>query len=129
MNSNKCLEYYLDSKLYSDEEVQNSIDKAKKEFPNQNIKVNVFLNEFGVYIITLEFENKRTFFNRIKIFFRKKHNDKLLLSGNKEPQKNKYVKQLYTQNIILTKGQERLEKYSGDNKYGKYKNTGNYHPY
>ena len=129
MNSNKCLEYYLDSKIYSDKEVQNSINKAKKEFPNQNINVNVFLNEFGVYVVTLEFENKHTPFHRIKLFLRKKHNNKLLLAGNKEPQKNKYVEQFYEQDNIFMKHQERLQKYSGDNKYGRYKNTGNYRPY
>lgn len=129
MNSNKCLEYFLDSKIYSNEEVQNNIDKTKREFPNKNIKVNVFLNEFGVYEVTFVFENKNTFFNRIKIFFRKKHNSKLLLAGNKEPQKYKYVKQFYNQNTISVKVQERFEMYSGDNKYGKYKNTGNYRPY
>lgn len=129
MNSNKCLEYYLDSKMYSNEDIQNSIDKAKKEFPNKNINVSVFLNEFGVYVVTLEFENKHTFFHRIKIFLRKKHNNKLLLAGNKEPQKNKYVEHFFEQDNILTKTKERLQKYSGDNKYGKYKSTGNYRPY
>lgn len=129
MNSNKCLEYYLDSKIYGDKEVQESIDKAKKEFPNQNMNVSVLLNEFGVYVVTLEFENKKTFFHRIKIFLRKKHNDKLLLAGSKEPQKNKYVEQFFEQENILAKTKERLQKYSGDNKYGKYKSTGSYRPY
>lgn len=129
MNSNKYLEYYLDSKVYSNEEVQNSIDKTKKEFPNKNIKVEVFLNEFGVYVITFEFENKNTYFNRIKVLLRKKHNNKLMLEGNKE---SKYIKELYNKDrnsIKKEKEEKRIKKYSGDNRYGKYKNTGIYHPY
>ena len=51
MNTNKYLEYYLDSKIYTNEEVQKSIDETKKEFPNQNVKGSVYLNEVGVYFV------------------------------------------------------------------------------
>ena len=76
MNTNKYLEYYLDSKIYTNEEVQKSIDETKKEFPNKNVKVSVYLNESGVYIVTFEFENKNTFFNRIKIKCERKQRNK-----------------------------------------------------
>ena len=52
MNKTKYLEYYMDSKIYSKDEVQKSIDETKKEFPNRQIDVQVHLNKFGVYIIT-----------------------------------------------------------------------------
>lgn len=108
MYQNKQLEYYLDSRIYSSEEVQKSIDKTKKEFPNKNVKVTITLNEFGVYIITFTFQNKDTYFNRIKIKFWKKFRKPLLLeNGNKN----------------------RLEKYSGENRYGQYKTTRTYRPY
>ena len=32
MNRTKYLEYYMDSKIYSKDEVENSIDETKKEF-------------------------------------------------------------------------------------------------
>lgn len=108
MYQNKYLEYYLDSKIYSDEEVQKSIDETKKEFPNKEIKVDVSLNEFGVYVITLKFENKNTYFNRIKIMFKKKFQKQLLLGTGKK---------------------NRMEKYSGERRYGQYKSTGTYRPY
>lgn len=109
MYKNKCLEYYLDSKIYSDEEVQQSIYETKKEFSDKNVKVDVVLNNFGVYIITFTFENKNTFFNRIKIKFKKKFKKQLLLESGKK---------------------DRMEKYSGEAyRYGQYKSTGTYRPY
>ncbi len=72
MNSNKYLEYFLDSKVYTNEDVQKSISRTMKEFPNKEINVEVELNEFGVYIVTFIFKDKNTFFNKIKFFFRKK---------------------------------------------------------
>lgn len=108
MYKNKYLEYYLDSRIYSSEEVQKSIDETKKEFPNKNVKVNITLNDFGVYIITFEFENKNTYFNRIKIKLWRKFKKTLLLdSGSKS----------------------RLEQYSGEKRYGQYKATKTYRPY
>lgn len=108
MNQNKNLQYYLDSRIYSSEEVQKSIEETKKEFPNKNVKVSVALNNFGMYIITFEFENKNTFFNRIKIKLWKRFKKTLLLdSGNKN----------------------RLEQYSGERRYGQYKDTKTYRPY
>jgi len=109
MYKNKCLEYYLDSKIYSNEEVEQSINETKKEFSDKNIKVNVTLNNFGVYVITYTFENKSTFFNRIKIKFKRKFKKQLLLESGKN---------------------DRMEKYSGEPyRYGQYKSTGTYKPY
>lgn len=67
MEQNKNLEYYLDSRIYSSEEVQKSIEETKKEFPNKDVKVNITLNDFGMYIITFQFENKNTYINKMKI--------------------------------------------------------------
>lgn len=108
MNQNKNLKYYLDSRTYSNEEIQKSIEETKKEFPNKKVKVSISLNDFGVYVITFQFENKNNFFNKIKIKFWKKFKKTLLLeNGNKN----------------------RLEKYYGENRYGQYKSTGTYRPY
>ncbi len=94
------LQYYLDSRIYSSEEIQKSIDETKKDFPNKNIKVTLSLNDFGVYIITFKFENKNTLFDKIKIKFRKKLKKQIL-----------------------------LEEYSSKPQYGKYKETKTYRPY
>lgn len=108
MNQNKYLEYYLDSRIYSSEEVQKSIDKTKKEFPNKKVKVSIALNKFGMYIITFKFENKNTFFNKIKIKLWKKVKKTLMLD---------------------TGSKDGLEQYSGKNCYGQYKATKTYRPY
>ena len=109
MEINKSLEYYFDSRIYSDEEVQESIEKTKKEFPNKNIKVNLTVNDFGMYIVTFNFENKNTFFNRIKIkIWAKFKKTRLLGYGNKNT----------------------LEQYYNEKKqYGQYKETKTYRPY
>jgi len=108
MDQNKNLEYYLDSRIYSKEEIQKSIEETKKEFSNKKVKVSVKLNDFGVYIITFQFENKNNFFNKIRIKFWKKFQTTLLLNNESK---------------------SRLEKYYGKNRYGQYKATGTYRPY
>lgn len=101
MNKSKCIEYYLDSRTYNQEELQKNIQETKKEFPKQEITVNVQMNKFGMYIITFYFENKNTIFNKMRIYFNKKNKRKLLLEEN--------IKQSH--------------------KYGQYKSTGTYKPY
>lgn len=110
----KCLEYYMDSKTYTTEQVQISIDETKKEFANKKVYSEVSLNEFGVYVITFYFESKNTIWNRIRIFFKRKDNKKLLL------EKQSKIKQ--------DKTKSRLEKYYG-NSYGQYKQTQTYKPF
>ncbi len=99
----KYLEYYLDSRIYSSEEVQQSIEETKKEFPNKKVKVTIALNDFGMYIITFKFENKNTYFNKIKIKLWQKFRKPLMLdNGNR----------------------------SGERRYGQYKkSTKIYRPY
>jgi len=108
MKQKKCLEYYLDSRIYNQEEVQKSIEETKKEFPKKEIKVEIEINSFGMYIITFYFENKNTIFNKIKVYFRRKREKNLLLQENNK--------------------ENRIEKYYG-HKYGKYKATRTYKPY
>lgn len=110
----KCLEYYLDSKTYTTEQVQISIDETKKEFANKKVYSEVCLNKFGVYVITFYFENKNTIWNRIRIFFKRKDKQKLLL------EKETTTKQ--------DKTKSRLEKCYG-NSYGQYKQTKQYKPF
>lgn len=113
MNREKCLKYYFDSKVYSHQEIQKNIEETKKEFPKKEVKVDIQLNQFGVYVITFYFENKNTIWNKIKIYFRRKSKKTLLLQEKNE---NK------------SKAKNRLEKYYG-REYGKYKETKTYRPY
>lgn len=100
MNNSKCLEYYLDSKVYDYESVQKSIDETKKEYEKKDIEVNIELNKYGMYIITFYFKNKDTFFSKIKLYFRRK-NKPMLQAKNK----------------------------NYEHKYGQYKETKIYKPY
>ncbi len=108
MKQDKNLEYYFDSRIYTSEEIQKSIEQTKKDFPNKKVKVSIRLNDFGVYIITFKFENKNNYFNKIKISFWKKFQKNECLEKEKK---------------------SRLEQYYGENRYGKYKPTQTYRPY
>ena len=112
----KCLQYYMDSKEYTKEQVQTSINETKKEFANKKVQTKVELNEFGVYIITFYFENKNTIWNRIRIFFKRKDKKKMLVEKTTKPSKTK-----------SNKTQSRIERYYG-NTYGRYKTTREYKP-
>ena len=101
MNNSKCLEYYLDSKIYDYESVQKSIDETKKEYNKKDIEVNIELNKYGMYIITFYFKNKDTFFNKIRLFFRRKNKPMLQAKGMNHE----------------------------NNKYGQYRQTKTYKPY
>ena len=112
----KCLQYYMDSKEYTTEQVQTSINETKKEFANKKVHTKIELNEFGVYIITFYFESKDTIWNRIRIFFRRKDNKKMLVE--------KTVNQTEKRSNECN---NKLEKYYG-NSYGQYKTTREYKP-
>lgn len=105
MKKQKILENYFASNLYSNQEIQQSIEETKKEFANKIVDVDINLNEFGVYIVTYYFKTNENILQRIMIKIkskRKKNKQKLL--------------------------QSRIEKYS-NNQYGKYKETKSYKPY
>lgn len=143
MNKTKYLEYYMDSKLYSKDEVQKSIDETKKEFPKKEINVQVQLNKFGVYIITFTFKNRNNFIKNIFIKFKlKKKNKLLLLENNKKDRMQKKDLNVNVNQIIKTRShkekhkkeikqdkiQKRFEKYN-NKVYGQYKETHTYRPY
>lgn len=129
---NKHLEYYMDSKIFSKNEVQKSIDNTKKEFSNKEIEVQVSLNKFGVYVITFTFKNKNNFIKNIFIKLKMKKKSKLLLTENINTKKEtKGINQILSidkENSKKSKEQSRLEKYYGK-KYGAYKQTHTYRPY
>lgn len=116
-NASKCLEYYLDSKVYNYEDVEKNIEETKKDFPKKKFTVNVTINSFGMYVITFIFENKETWFSKIILYFKRKK--VLLLQEENANNKN---------NNFEKEENKRLEK-AYRNQYGKYKSTGIYKPY
>lgn len=90
MEKNKNLEYYLDSRIYSKEEVKQSIAETKKEFPNKKVEVKVILNEFGMYIITFQFENQKSWFNRIVIKIWRRFKKTLMLGAGEKHRYEQY---------------------------------------
>ena len=83
MEQTKYLEYYFDSRIYSADDVQQKIDETKQDFPNKKVKVSISLNEFGVYIITFKFENKKIKFNKIILKIKRKFKKIILLEKKK----------------------------------------------
>lgn len=118
MKEIKRLEYYFDSNEYTQQEVEENIEGIKREFPNKKIKVEIELNDYGVYIITFYFSNRNTILNKIKIFIKNKKEKTLLLEDRKGNLKVRNKK----------KKNSRLEKYYGK-EYGTYKQTKKYRPY
>lgn len=118
MQKIKSLEYYFDSKEYTQEEVQENIEEIKREFPNKKIKVETEINNYGVYVLTVHFENKNSLFNKFRIFIKSKKKNTLLLEQGKEITKSRKNK----------RPSKKLEKYYGK-EYGLYKQTKQYRPY
>ena len=108
----KYLEYYMDSRIYTKEDIKKTIENTKKDFYGKKFEVNVFLNRFGIYEIVFEFKQKESIFTKICIWFRQSRQKML-----NEPK-----------SINVKKQKSRLEKYYG-NTYGKYKETKEYKPY
>lgn len=97
----KCIEYYLDSKYYGSREIQDTIENTKKEFPNKKVETQISLNDYGMYIVTLDFSNKETYWSKLKAKRRKQK--RLILTENNSLNRQK--------------------------QYGQYKQTGTFKPY
>ena len=113
VENTKCLQYYDDSKTYTNSQIEQSIENTRKEFAKKDIKVEIHLNEFGVYVVTFFIQNKDTYFRKIVLNL-KKEKEKIQESEVERKQNKK---------------QSRIEKYYGENKYGKYKPTKTYKPF
>lgn len=70
--TSKCLEYYLDSKVYNYEDVEKNIEETKKDFPKKKFSVNVTTNSFGMYVITFNLKIKKLGFQRLYFILREK---------------------------------------------------------
>ena len=106
-NEGKCIEYYFDSKTFTKEQLIKNIEEAKLEFPNKKIEPNLFLNQWGVYILKINFTDKIKY-----------------ISDFKEKKKERKVLLLTEKNQKISKKRTSLL----NRKYGEYKKTGEYKP-
>lgn len=106
MVKQKIVENYFASNLYSNQEIQQSIENTKKEFTNKIVDVDININDYGVYVVTYYFKTKENIFQKIMV----------KLKGRRKTSKPKLLQQ-----------KNRLERYEG-NQYGKYKETKNFKP-
>ena len=58
-NNVKTVELYLESQKYTNKEVIENIEKAVNEFPKKDVKVDIQINKWGVFVIKLEYIDKK----------------------------------------------------------------------
>ena len=104
----KCIEYYLDSKIYNREAVEKTIQEAKQEFPGKEADISIYLNEWGVYVVSLYFRNKNNILQNVNAKIKPKR-----IRRKKNKSDYSYQTNINTQ----------------PRRYGQYKTTGTYKPY
>lgn len=107
INEKKSLEFYFDSKTFTKEQLMQSIEEAKKDFPKKIIEPKLFLNKFGTYILQIDFKDRNNYLNRLK----QKRKIKSQKPKAKKHHRVKNVQEIY-----------------GTRTYGQYKQTGTYRP-
>ena len=115
LRENKCLEYFLDSQVFSRDKLQEIVNKTKREFPEKQIEPKLYLNNWGVYILKIEFKDKDNYLNRMK---ERKRNRKILMLN----EKNEKIKEKRVQEEIKKERAKHV-------KYGQYKETKTYKPF
>lgn len=125
MLKQRVVENYFDSKIYSNQEIIQSIEETKKEYSKKIVDVDINLNEFGVYVVTYYFKNQDNIFQKIFIKIKQRRNkNKTVLLQERSLRHEKMTREERKQEKV----RKRMEKYSG-NKYGVYKQTKTYKPY
>ena len=130
MNKIKRLQYYFDSKTYTDQQIEEKIEETKKEFPKSRIDVGIKLNEFGVYIVTLYVENKETYLSKVMSKYRTKK-VKLLKEGSIEKKKQSRLQKYYSNSQGKNKNYHpvELKDYNEPRKYGDWQQAKKYKKY
>ena len=107
----KCVEYYFDSNQYNKDKVIENMEKKQLEFEKRKSKIDIKLNEHGIYVAKLIFLNKElSIFNKKVIF--------------EFINKNKMIKKQKSRNE-----HKRYKMRNENNKiYGQYKTTKTYQP-
>lgn len=134
----KSVEYYFDSKKYDKEQIIENMKKEQLGFEKKNAKIDIILNEYGIYVTTLKFENyKKSMINinienaKEKVLILKRKLD--VIKDKISIKKDKLYEIKYIKNEIKD-FQKEIERSNYDicnNKdktYGKYKETKTYQP-
>ncbi len=66
LENKKTVELYLNPQIYSEQQMIESIENAAKEFSKKDVRVNVSINEWGVYVVRLEYMDRDTYLNKLK---------------------------------------------------------------
>ena len=130
MNKIKRLQYYFDSKTYTDQQIEEKIEETKKEFPKRRVDVRIKLNEFGVYIVTFYVEDKETYLTKIMSKYRTKK-VKLSKKGNIEKKKQSRLQKYYSNPQGYNKNYHpvELKNYDEPKKYGDWQQAKKYKKY
>lgn len=130
MNKIKRLQYYFDSKTYTDQQIEEKIEETKKEFPKRRVDVRIKLNEFGVYIVTFYVEDKETYLTKIMSKYRTKK-VKLLKEANIEKKKQSRLQKYYSNPQGYNKNYHpvELKNYDEPRKYGDWQQAKKYKKY
>ena len=91
LENKKTVELYLDPQTYSEQEMIENIENAAKEFSKKDVRVNIDINESGVYVVTLDYIDRDTYFNKLKYKRQINRKEKVLRKQIKE----QFVKNIY----------------------------------
>ena len=152
MKNIKCVEYYYDSSKYTKNELIEIFNKDNEKYFDKIVKMDIKRNEWGVYIVKLEFEKKKKYlqkkFENIKTKPKalipkkpsviKKYYEKILdiierirnLLKRKKKNESKLEEYYKTgKNKKIQENKKKLESKYNKKQYGKYKTTGTFKPY
>ena len=91
LENKKTVELYLDPQTYSEQEMIESIENAAREFSKKDVRVNININKWGVYVVKLDYIDRNTYFNKIKYKLQVNRKKKIL----KKQIKEQFVKRVY----------------------------------
>lgn len=127
MKNIKRLQFYFDSKTYTDRQIEEKIEETKKEFPKRRIEVGIKLNEFGVYVVTFYVEDRQTYLTKLMSKYRTKK-IKLLTEGNSVKKKQSRLEKYYSNYQGKNTKYNRVN-YEEPRKYGDWQQSKKYKKY
>ena len=90
LENKKTVELYLDPQQYTEEEMIKSIEQSVNEFSKKDVRVNIDINEWGVYVITLDYIDRDTYLNKLKYKRRLNRKQKILKKYSEQIREKKY---------------------------------------
>ena len=78
IENKKTVELYLDPQTYTEQEMIENIEQAVSEFSKKDVRVNIDLNEYGVYVVKLDYIDRDTYINKLKYRMKINRKERLL---------------------------------------------------